>query len=265
MKIVGTGMLAIASAICAPAFAQDGDLAQKLSNPVADLISLPYQFNYDSGYGPSDGHKAVLNIQPVIPISLNDNWNVISRTIIPIVDQSDIAGNSGSQSGLGDVVASFFFSPKQPGPNGLIWGVGPVFMLPTATDEMLGSEKWGIGPTAVVLKQQHGWTFGGLANHIWSVAGEDDRDDISATFLQPFLTYSTPDSWTFALNTESTYDWKNEQWSVPINFQVSKVTRFGDQPVSLQLGARYWADAPENGPEGWGARASITWLFPKKG
>ncbi|WDZ78804.1 transporter [Ensifer adhaerens] len=243
--------------------AQDADLAKQLSNPVASLISVPFQFNYDRGFGPSDGNKVTLNIQPVIPISLNDDWNVISRTILPVVNQNDIAGDSGHQFGLGDTLQSFFFSPKEPTAGGLIWGAGPVFLLPTATDDLLGGEKWGLGPTAVLLKQEGHWTYGVLANHVWSVAGNDDRDDVSSTFLQPFLSYTTPDAWTFTLNTESTYDWKHDDWSVPINFTVAKLTKFGEQPVSLQLGARYWATAPENGPEGFGVRAAVVLLFPK--
>jgi len=254
---------AAAAALPLPAVAQDADLAKKLSNPVASLISVPFQFNYDSGYGPLDGDRAVLNIQPVIPISINDDWNVISRTILPVIWQNDIAGNSGSQFGLGDITQSLFFSPKEPGPGGIVWGAGPVFLLPTATDTMLGSGKWGLGPTAVVLKQDGPWTYGALANHIWSVAGNSDRPDISSTFLQPFISYTTPDAWTFSLNTESTYDWKNDQWAVPINFSVAKLLKFGEQPVSFQVGARYWAEAPENGPNGWGFRAGITFLFPQ--
>lgn len=252
-----------AAALSSHASAQDADLAKKLSNPVASLISVPFQFNYDTGYGPSDGNRAVLNIQPVVPISIGDDWNMISRTIMPVIWQNDIVGDSGSQFGLGDITQSFFFSPKEPGPGGIIWGAGPVFLLPTATDTMLGSGKWGLGPTAVMLKQDGPWTYGALANHIWSVAGQSDRPDISSTFLQPFISYTTPDAWTFTLNTESTYDWKNDQWSVPINFSVAKLVKFGEQPVSFQVGARYWAEAPDNGPNGWGLRAGITFLFPK--
>ncbi len=251
--------------LATPVAAQDAnaDLAKQLSNPVASLISVPFQLNYDHGYGPMDGDKAVMNIQPVIPISLNEDWNVISRTILPVTWQSDIAGDSGTQFGLGDTQQSLFFSPKLPTAGGIIWGVGPAFLLPTGTDELLSGEQWGAGPTAVLLKQENHWTYGVLANHIWSFAGDHNRDDVSSTFLQPFLSYTTPTAWTFALNTESTYDWKNDQWSVPINISVSKLTKFGEQPVSLQLGARYWAESPDNGPKGWGVRAGMTFLFPE--
>lgn len=261
---VAFGMLAAIASGTSVAWAQDADLAKQLSNPIASLISVPFQFNYDRGFGPEDGHKTTLNIQPVIPISINEDWNVISRTIVPVVWQSDIAGESGDQFGLGDTLQSFFFSPKRPGPGGLIWGIGPAFLLPTGTDDLLGSEKWGVGPTAVALKQEGPWTYGALANHIWSVAGDHNREDVSSTFLQPFVSYTTQDAWTFALNTESTYNWESDEWSVPINFMVSKLTKFGDQPVSFQVGARYWATAPESGPEGWGLRANVTFLFPAK-
>ncbi len=251
--------------LAAPGFAQDADndLAKKLSNPVASLISVPFQFNYDRGYGPNDGNRETLNIQPVIPFSLNDDWNLISRTIVPVIWQNDVAGPSGSQFGIGDITQSFFFSPKEPTAGGIVWGVGPVFLLPTATDDMLGTGKLGLGPTAVVLKQDGPWTIGALANHIWSVAGDGGRPDVSSTFLQPFISYTTSDAWTFSLNTESTYDWEQNDWAVPINFQVSKLVKFGEQPVSLSAGARYWATAPENGPEGWGFRLGLTLLFPK--
>ncbi|BCH20574.1 hypothetical protein MesoLjLc_03510 [Mesorhizobium sp. L-8-10] len=260
------GLLASLTVIAAgtSARAQEADLAKQLSNPVASLISVPFQFNYDSGFGPNDGDKVTLNIQPVIPISLNEDWNIISRTILPVIWQDDIAGPSGTQSGLGDTVQSLFFSPKAPGPGGIIWGAGPAFLIPTGTDPLLGGDKWGAGPTGVVLKQTGPWTYGMLANHIWSFAGPEARPDVNSTFLQPFVSYTTADAWTFALNTESTYDWTNEAWSVPVNFMISKLVKFGHQPVSLQAGVRYWAETPEGGPDGFGARAAVTFLFPKK-
>lgn len=241
----------------------DSDLATKLSNPVASLISVPFQFNYDHGFGPNDGDRVTLNIQPVVPIPLNDDWTMISRTILPVIWQNDIAGPSGEQFGLGDITQSLFFSPKTPGPGGIIWGAGPAFLIPTATDDLLGSGKLGVGPTAVVLKQMNGWTVGALANHIWSVAGDGDRSDVSSTFLQPFISYTTADAWTYGLNLESTYNWETEEWSVPVNFTVAKLVKFGKQPVSFTVGARYWAESPESGPEGWGFRGVVTFLFPE--
>ncbi len=242
--------------------AEEAGLAKQLANPVAAMISVPFQYNYDSGYGSEDGYRSVLNIQPVVPISVNQDWNLISRTIVPIIDQHNMAGRSGSQSGLGDITQSFFLSPKEPTSGGLIWGAGPALVLPSATDSMLGGKKWGAGPSAVLLKQDGGWTYGLLTNHIWSFAGNRDRKDVSATFMQPFVSHTTPTAWTFGVDTESSYDWKEKEWAVPVNFTVSKLVKIGAQPVSFQLGARYWASAPDNGPRGWGVRAGVTFLFP---
>ncbi|HSP57874.1 MAG TPA: hypothetical protein VLO12_06210 [Halomonas sp.] len=241
----------------------DMEIAKKLNNPIAAMISVPFQFNYDENIGVTEeGSRLVLNVQPVIPFSLNEEWNVISRTILPLIDQQDIPPAT-DESGVGDVFQSMFFSPKSPTAGGWIWGAGPALLLPTASDERLGAEKWAAGPTAVVLKQQNGWTYGGLVNHVWSFAGDDDRDDVSNTFLQPFLAYTTPTLKTITLNTESTYDWEVEEWSVPVNLMATQLFRVGKQPMSLQLGARYWVDAPEAGPDGWGMRLTYTLVFPK--
>lgn len=239
------------------------DLAKKLSNPIAALISVPFQFNYDQDIGATEeGERLQLNFQPVVPITLNAEWNVISRTIVPLIDQDDIPLGD-SETGLGDVLQSAFFSPKEPTSGGLIWGVGPVLLLPTASDDTLGADKLGIGPTAVVLKQFGPWTAGGLANHIWSVAGDDDRADINATFVQPFVSYTTPEAWTYTLNSESTYDWERSDWAVPMNALVTKLVRLGKLPVSIGGGLRYWVERAEGGPEGFGFRFVITLLFPK--
>jgi hypothetical protein len=239
------------------------ELAKKLANPVAALISVPFQLNWDQKIGPADdGTRYQLNVQPVVPVALNDDWNLISRTIVPVISQRHIFPGAGSQFGLGDTVQSVFFSPKEP-VDGLTWGAGPVLLLPTGTDTLLSGRKWGLGPTGVVLKQAGPWTYGALANHIWSVAGSNSRADINATFVQPFVSYTTPDAVTYTLNTESTYDWEARQWSVPLNAVVSKVTKLGDQLVSFGGGVRYWADSPDAGAKGFGLRVVVALLFPK--
>jgi hypothetical protein len=237
------------------------DLAQQLANPVSSLISVPFQSNWDFGIGPEDASRYTLNIQPVVPLSLDEDWNLIVRTIVPVIDAESSAAGVPDASGLGDIVQSFFFSPVDP-VNGWIVGAGPAFLYPSASDALLGSEQWGVGPTAVALKQDGPWTWGALVNHLSSFAGDEARADINATFLQPFVSYITPSKTTYTLNSESTYDWERDQWLVPLNAVVSQLVAIGDQPVQLSLGARYYAEGPDGGPE-WGLRAAVTLLFPR--
>lgn len=238
------------------------ELAKKLQNPIASLISMPVKVDWDTGFATTDADRATYVVQPVIPFDLNEDWNVISRTIVPVyIDaESPVAGGSDT-SGMGDILQSFFISPKAATASGWIWGAGPVLSLPTG-DDGLTSDKFSIGPTAVVLKQTGGWTYGGLVNHLWSVSGDDDRSSVSSTFLQPFLSYTTKTQTTFGLNTESLYDWKDEEWTVPINVTVSQLVKVGEQPISLQLGYRNYLDTPTGGPD-WGLRFQVTFLFPK--
>jgi hypothetical protein len=238
------------------------ELAKKLVNPVASLTVVPFENDFEFGGGPKDdGFRYTMKLQPVIPISLNERWNLISRTILPFVHQSDMIGNT-TQSGLSDTLQSVFFSPKTPTRHGLIWGAGPVLLLPTATDDLLGTEKFGLGPTAVVLKQSHGWTYGTLVNQIWSVAGESSRDEVNATYLQPFLWYTTKHHTTFGVSSESTYDWEHSQWTAAVIPRISQLLRIGRLPVEFKLGVKYYADKPNGGPD-WGMRFTVTFLFPK--
>jgi hypothetical protein len=262
--LLTVALIAAIAVASGDAFAQktDEEIALAAQNPVAAMISVPLQYNYDQDFGRlEEGHKNFINVQPVIPISLGDNWNLISRTIVPVIWQSDVVPGTGGQSGMGDITQSFFFSPKKPTSGGWIWGAGPVIYLPTATSDLLGADKWGLGPTAVFLKQEHGWTYGILANHIWSIGGSG-KADISNTYLQPFLTYTTKTHTSFTINSESTYNWETEQWAVPFNFMVSQLIKVGQQRLQLQAGARYWADSPDVGPHGWGGRLTLTFLFP---
>jgi hypothetical protein len=224
----------------------DEDLAKKLSNPVASLISVPLQNNFDWG-GDNDAFRYQLNFQPVVPIKLDADWTLILRTIVPFVSQEDVLPGT-TQSGLGDITQTFFFAPTKTF-GGWIIAPGPVFGYPTATDSLLGSGKFSIGPSVVALRQDGGWTYGVLYNHLWSVAGSGGRDSVNSSFYQPFLTYTTKSATTFGLNTESTYDWEHHQWSVPLNLYVSQVFKVGDQRLSATLGGRYIV---------------LTFLFPEK-
>lgn len=240
----------------------DRSLAEQLQNPIADLISVPFQFNYDNGFD-GNADRLTLNIQPVIPISINKDWNVISRTIIPLIYQESggISTGPDSATAIGDTLQSFFFSPKQ-AHNGWTFGVGPVLLLPTGTRPEFRSEQLGFGPTAVALRQHDGWTYGGLVNHVWGVTPSDDRPDVNATFVQPFLAYTWPSATTLALNTETSYDWTAQQWTVPVNLMLSQIVKFGDHPVQLQVGGRYYAESASGGPD-WGLRFTVTFLFPR--
>lgn len=241
--------------------AAEPDLAQQLANPVASLISVPFQANWDSGIGVNDATRFTLNIQPVIPLSLNEEWNLIVRTILPVIDAESPAPGIDDASGLGDTVQSFFFSPKKP-VGGWILAAGPVALWPTATDSQLGGEQWGAGPTALALRQKGSWTFGLLTNHLWSYAGDNARAEVNATFIQPFVSYITSTKTTFTINSETTYDWTGQQWSVPVNLVISQLFKVGSQPMQAFVGGRYYLEGPDGGPE-WGLRAGLVLLFPK--
>lgn len=243
--------------------AQDAaDLAREIANPLADVTLLPFQLNYDRGYGPDDdGYKYTLNIQPVIPFELGGGTNLITRTIIPVVYQDEIAPGAGSQFGLGDTLFSAWYSPAPSA--GLTWGAGVAASLPTGTDDLLSSRQWGLGPTALVVYQTGNWTVGGLANHLWSIAGDNDRPDLNNTFLQPFLSYNTETAWTYTLTSESSYNWTAEAWSVPLNVNISKLVLVGGKlPVSIGGGVGYWLDGPETGPSGFRARFQLNFVLP---
>ncbi|MCH2176497.1 MAG: transporter [Lentisphaeria bacterium] len=243
--------------------ADQKELAKKLANPVADLMSFPIQANYDEKIGPEGKtERLTVNFQPVIPIHLNENWNLITRTIVPLIYLNDFPVDGENKDGIGDILQSFFFSPTEKTENGWILGAGPIFSYDTASSDELGSGKWAAGPTAVALKQDGPWTFGGLGWHINSFAGDSDREYVALSYMQPFVNYITETHTSFMLNTESSYDWHDSEWSVPINFEIKQMMKIGKQIFQLGVGARYWAKSPEDGPEDWGARFSLTYIVP---
>lgn len=240
-------------------------IAKQLSNPVADLVSVPLQFNWEEGVGPNDDLRTIVNFQPVVPFALSEDLNVIGRMILPYVSQPSLAPGAESVSGTGDMLVSSFFSPA--GSKSVTWGVGPVVSLPMTTDPALGSGKWSAGPTAVLVMHGGQWTYGALVNHLWSFAdtGDIERDNVNQTFLQPFLAYTTKSAVTFNLNSEATANWEassGEDWTVPINVAVSKVTKLGPFPFSLAVGGGVFVERPRGGPE-WKLRFTATLILPR--
>jgi hypothetical protein len=241
-------------------FAQDADeLARQTQNPVSSLISFPLQANWDFGLGDRETTGTLLNIQPVVPIAASDGTNIILRVIMPMASQP--GAGSARVNGFGDIVATAFLSPSAPGR--VIWGAGPVFLLPSATNNTLGSEKFGIGPSVVVLTQPANWTMGFLFNHIWSVSGANDRSDVNQTFLQPFANYNLGNGVSTGFTMEASANWEaDEQWTAPLLFNLNKVTTLGKRPVNLSVAAGPTVVSPEGGAS-WRFRLVATFLFPR--
>ena len=258
--------VALLSTVSIEAFAADdaAELAKKLSNPVADIINMPFQLNYDNNIGAAENvERYQLNIQPVIPIKLNEDWNVISRTVLPVIVQQYDGMDKSTDWGVGDITQSFFFTPTPKSPDDLIIGFGPVIYLPTASEKTLGPDQYALGPTAVIAKQSHGWTVGALANHLWAVEKKEGAEGINSTFLQPFVNYTTPTSVTYSLNTESTYDWNTDDYTIPVNLTATKIVKLDKQLISVGGGFRYWAHDTDSSAKDFGVRLIASFIFPK--
>lgn len=254
---------AFAQDTTAPTNAADpAELAKKLANPVASLISVPFQNNTDVGIGSYKGSKNILNVQPVIPVKLTQKLNLIARVVLPIISQHDITGENTTQSGLSDAVVSGFVSPAE-AKNGLVWGAGPAFLVPTATNDFLGTKKFGVGPTALILRQANGWTYGALVNQIWSVAGDETRAAVNQLYLQPFVVRNWKSGAGVGLSSEITQNWEAATSSVFILPSISGITKLGKQIVSLALGPRIQVAAPGGNKANFGVRAALTFVFPK--
>ena len=254
----------LGAVLVAPVFAQEQDkaeLAKKLSNPISDMVSVPFQFNWDQGVGPDDQVRFILNVQPVIPFTLSPKVGLITRIIVPFVGQPPLVPGGEAASGIGDIVTSFFVSPQT---GGLTWGVGPVFNLPSTAEPTLGTEKWCAGPTVVALRQDGTWTMGVLWNRYWSFDGNEARPDVDQMLVQPFLAYGKGGT-TLTLQSESVanYEVDEDRWTVPVNLVLSKVSHFGTFPASYFIGGGPFVVSPPGGPE-WKLRAGLTVLVPRK-
>jgi hypothetical protein len=261
---IGTPGLEVATSETPAASASTDALRKATQNPVASLISVPIQNNSNFGVGPDDRTQNVLNIQPVIPIRISENWNVIARIITPIIFQPTVSQpvNQGA-SGFGDLNPSFFFSPANAGK--IIWGAGPTVVLPTATNPILGQGKWSAGPTFVALAQPGKWTVGALVNNVWSFAGQSSRPDVNQLLINYFINYNLSKGWYVGTLPIVTANWNapsGSQWVVPLGGSIGRIMKMGFQPVNVQIGFYGNAVHPP-GASSWNVRAQIAFLFPK--
>ena len=254
---------AAAGPACAALSAED--LAKIAQNPVANLISVPFQNNTNFNVGPQNGTQNILNIQPVVPFHLDPDWNIITRTIIPVISQPAFVAGEDRKNGIGDVQFSAFLSPNRG--TGLIWGAGAIAQAPTHSDDRLGNERWGLGPTAVALRLEKGnpWVYGALVNNVWSVSSSSSSPSYNNFLLQPFLNYNFSGGFYLTSSPIITADWKadsGQKWTVPLGGGVGKIFHFGRLPVNTQLAAYYNVVHPDDGPN-WQLRFQAQFMFPK--
>jgi hypothetical protein len=276
ISLAATLLTLVLSVVSAAAQEQgESDLAKQSQNPVGNLISLPFQNNTSFGIGPDDAISNVLNIQPVYPVSLSNNWNLINRGIVPLIYQEAIFSDVGdSLSGLGDISYTGFISPSQPGK--VIWGVGPSFLFPSATEDRWASDKWSAGAGAVVLTMPGSWVLGVLVQNVWSFAGDDDAESVNLMTFQPIINYNLNKGWYLTSVPVITANWtasSSNRWTVPIGGGFGRIIKWGSQPMDLSMQAFYnvekptprIADAPnlQNQGETWTLRLQLKLLFPK--
>ena len=258
-------LVAVLAATHARAELSEEELAKLAQNPVGNLISVPFQNNTNLNFGPEKGTQDILNIQPVIPISVSKDWNIITRTIVPVIWNPSLGPDVSSNDGIGDTVFTAFLSPANPGH--LIWGVGPVVQVPTNSNSELGNKNWGLGPSFVVLHLEHGdpWVYGVLVNNIWSVTSNKEGGAFNNGLIQPFVNYNFEEGFYLTSSPILTVDWKadsGQQWTVPIGGGVGKIFHLGKLPVNTQISAYYNVVRPDF-QANWQIRAQVQLMFPK--
>jgi hypothetical protein len=243
---------------------QTSEIAKQAQNPIANVISVPLENDFYPHTGMDKEDSYVLEMKPVVPFKLSNDWNLITRTVIPVAQVPDLAPGVNGTSGLGDVQTSLFFSPAKVGK--VIWGAGPVISLPTATEDILGTKKLSIGPTAVVLSIQGHWLFGALVQNLFSVAGPSQRPDVNQMLMQPFVNYNMRHGWYLTSSPVITSNWEvdsNRRWTVPVGGGVGRIVHFGKLPVSTYAQIFRNVERPD-GTTSWSARFQMTFLFPQK-
>lgn len=270
-------MLTYRQRLCVPAIASlvfcssahaamsSEELAKLAQNPIGNLVSVPFQNNTNTNYGPEEKNQNILNIQPVIPIAINDDWNIITRTILPIISQPAMTPYDNRTNGVGDLQLSAFLSPAKPGQ--WIWGVGSIIQAPTNTHE-LGNDNWGVGPTAVLLHMDHGspWVYGALVNNLWSVSADQRGGSYNNGLIQPFVNYNFKGGFYLTSAPIITANWhadnSDDVWTVPVGGGIGKIFHLGRLPVNTQVSAYHNVEKPEYGPD-WQYRVQVQFMFPK--
>jgi len=268
-RMFSRGMIALGVAAIAGlgltstrALAQDKatELAKKTQNPVADLVTVPFQFNWNSGGGLGDRTYFLLNVQPVLPIKVSPKWNLISRTIVPLANYPGPAGTRFG--GFGDIQEQLYFTPAKAG--GLIWGLGPMFSFPTATSAPLETGTWAMGVGGVVIKMTGPWVIGALAQQYWPVADDGGDPETNLFVTQPFINYNFGKGWALATAPIITANWDgpdDEQWTVPVGIGISRTTVFNKRPITLGMQYYHNAERPSGGPENQ-VRIVFNLLYP---
>ena len=258
-NLAATAVLSISTQLHA---SDTQELAKASQNPVGNIISLPFEYNYDFEVGPEEGDVQILNLKPVYPVNIG-KYNLINRLTVPLSHQEERFPGEGSKSGLGNITYQGFVSPAQPGK--VIWGVGPAVTVPSKTDDRFGSEKWSGGPAVVVLAKPGNWLVGALVQHSWSFAGDSDDNNVNLTSFQYFINYNFPSGWYLTSTPTNTANWdesSSDRFTIPIGGGIGKLVRFGNQPVDFKLQGFYNAEKPD-GAADWTMQFQFKFLFPK--
>jgi hypothetical protein len=260
-------MLCVFVPLCHSASADGEDspeIAKQAQNPIASMISVPFQNNATFGVGEKSDVQDSLLIEPVIPFRLTSDWNLITRTIVPVIEQPTLAPGLGNVSGLGDVQLSLYMSPVKPFGE-MIWGLGPSFSFATASDRSLGTGKDSAGLSTALLTIQGPWLVGVLITDVASIGGQDDRQNVHQFLMQPFVDYNFSHGWYLASSPIVTANWRatsGNKWTVPVGGGGGKILHIGRQAVNAYIQAFDDVVRPHEGGT-WTLRLQVQLLFPK--